>query len=322
MSLAEEVLRGDKRATGKLISLVENEPDAAVANLQELYPHTSNAHVVGITGPPGSGKSTITTGLAKRWRAQGRRVGIIAVDPNSPFSGGALLGDRVRMQELATDSGVFIRSMSARGKLGGLARATHNVVRVLDAGGHDLVLVETVGVGQSEVDIVQTADTVVVALMPGMGDYIQTIKAGIIEIADVFAVNKADRPDVSRLQMELETVLDWSHSDGTGWRPPVVMTVATTGEGIEELESAIGKHWTYLRDTGELSSRRRERYQAELQATVEEYWRQSFFEYWQREGHWDCVVDQLLRKESDPFTAARQLLRPFLESREETQGGG
>ncbi|MFP4206898.1 MAG: methylmalonyl Co-A mutase-associated GTPase MeaB [Spirochaetaceae bacterium] len=314
MSLAQGVLRGDTRATGKLISLIENQPEAAVEALQELHPHTGNAHVVGITGPPGAGKSTLTEGLGKLWRADDRQVGIVAVDPNSPFSGGALLGDRVRMQELATDPGVFIRSMGARGQLGGLSRAIHNVIRVLDAAGKDVIFVETVGVGQSEVDIAGTADTVVLALMPGMGDGIQTIKAGILEIADVFVINKADRPGVRRLQMELEMLLDWNCSEEPGWRPPVQSTVANTGTGVEGLKTTIVEHAEYLRSSGELERRRRGRYQAELQAVVEGYWRERFFAYWQQAGQWEAVVEQLLRKETDPFTAARELLQPFLDA--------
>lgn len=314
MSLAQGVLRGDTRATGKLISLIENRPEAAVETLQELHPHTGNAHIVGITGPPGAGKSTLTERLAKLRRRKDRTVGIVAVDPNSPLSGGALLGDRVRMQELATDSGVFIRSMGARGRLGGLSRAIHNVIRVLDAAGKDVIFVETVGVGQSEVDIAGTADTVVLALMPGMGDDIQTIKAGVLEIADVFAINKADRPGLRRLQMELEVLLDWNRDEEAGWLPPVRATVASTGEGIEELDASIAEHRQYLLSSGELERRRRGRYQAELQAVVEGYWRERFFAYWQQAGQWEAVVEQLLRKETDPFTAARELLQPFLDA--------
>ncbi len=314
MSLAEGVRRGNVRATAKLITLIENHPESAVEDLRALHPHTGNAHIVGITGSPGVGKSTLTDALAKRWRKDGARVGIIAVDPNSPFSGGALLGDRVRMQELATDPGVFIRSMGARGRLGGLARATHNAIRVLDAGGKDVILVETVGVGQSELDIVQTADTVVVGLVPGMGDDIQSIKAGILEVADVFVINKADRPDARRLMMELQTMLDLDPEKGSAWQPPIERTVATTGEGVDMLMAAIRHHWEHLTRSGELEQRRRDRYEAELQAVVEDYWRTRFFEYWQREGHWEQMVEQLLRKETDPFSAARRLLTPFLDS--------
>jgi len=322
VSLAERVLRGDVRATGRLISLIENAPEEAEQELRALHAYTGNAHVVGITGSPGIGKSTLTDRLAKRWRKEGFQVGIIAVDPNSPFSGGALLGDRVRMQDLATDPGVFIRSMGARGRLGGLARATHNAIRVLDAAGKGVIFVETVGVGQSEVDIVRTADTVVVGLVPGMGDDIQTIKAGILEIADVFAINKADRPDANRLVIELQMALGTSGNADTGasartegrWIPPIEQTIASTGEGTGALRKAIADHWEHLQRSGELETRRRARYEAELQSVVEDHWRKRFFEYWQQRGHWEQVVEQLLRKEIDPFTAAQQLLSPFLDS--------
>ncbi len=302
------------RATAKLISLIENSPGEAEPELRALHPYTGNAQIVGITGSPGIGKSTLTDRLAKRFRKEGSRVGIIAVDPNSPFSGGALLGDRVRMQDLATDPGVFIRSMGARGMLGGLARATHNAIRVLDAAGYDAIFVETVGVGQSEVDIVRTADTVVVGLVPGMGDDIQTIKAGILEIADVFVINKADRPDAHRLVIELQMLLGTSSHAEAGWVPPIEQTIASTGEGVGALRTAIAGHWEYLHGSGELEARRRNRYEAELQSVVEDHWRKRFFEYWQPGGHWEQVVEQLLRKEIDPFSAAQQLLAPFLDS--------
>ncbi len=315
MPLAAQVLKGDTRAMGRLISLVENDPAAAIPHLQALYAHTGGARVIGITGPPGAGKSTITHGLARLLRDQGLSVGIVAVDPTSPFSGGALLGDRVRMQSLATDRGVFIRSMGARGHLGGLARAVHNVVRVLDASGKDVVFVETVGVGQSEVDIVRTADTVLVSLAPGWGDEIQTLKAGILEIADLLVINKADHPDAHRLARELEMLL-YETEDQEGWLPLICRTVATTGEGMSRLLEGINQHWSYLQDSGALARRRAQRYEAELLAIVEDYWRDRFRCYWEQQGGWEVLLGQVVRQEKDPFSAAHELLIPFLHPEE------
>ncbi|MEW6731180.1 MAG: methylmalonyl Co-A mutase-associated GTPase MeaB [Acidobacteriota bacterium] len=237
--LAAGVLRGEARAIARAISVVESRPERALSLLKALFPHTGRALIVGITGAPGAGKSSLVDKLALHYRRQvDQRVGIVAVDPSSPFSGGAILGDRIRMQALSTDPNVFIRSMATRGNLGGLARATADAVAVLDAAGFDKIIVETVGVGQDEVDIVKTADVSVVVLVPGMGDDIQAIKAGIMEIGDLFVINKADREGVLRTERELETLLTISiRSDG--WMPPIIKTVAVQSIGIDELSTAI-----------------------------------------------------------------------------------
>jgi LAO/AO transport system kinase len=241
VALVEKILSGDKRAIARAISTVEDGHAEAAPLLKALFAHTGHALVVGITGAPGAGKSTLVDRLAAAYRARGERVGIIAVDPSSPFTGGAILGDRIRMQGMATDAGIFIRSMAARGNLGGLARATVDAVAILDAAGYNKVIIETVGVGQDEVDIVKTADVTVVVLVPGMGDDIQAIKAGIMEIGDVFAINKADRDGVLRTERELEQLLSISERPD-GWKPLIVKTVATENNGIEALADAVASY--------------------------------------------------------------------------------
>jgi LAO/AO transport system kinase len=245
MEISERILKGEKRAIARAISAVEDGRAEATEILKEVFPHTGRALVVGITGAPGAGKSTLVDRLASLYRSRDERVGIIAVDPSSPFTGGAILGDRIRMQSMATDPGIFIRSMAARGHLGGLARATVDAVAILDAAGYNKVIVETVGVGQDEIDIVKAADVTVVVLVPGMGDDIQAIKAGIMEIGDVFVINKADREGVLRTQRELESLLSISERPD-GWKPLVVKTVATEDDGLDQLAEAIAAYADFV----------------------------------------------------------------------------
>src|SRR5436190_7761867 len=268
-TLKSALLSGRYRALARAISLIERDDPDSDRLLAEIYPSTGRARIVGITGSPGSGKSTLVASMARHYRAGGKRVGIVAVDPTSPFTGGAILGDRIRMADLYTDRGVFIRSMATRGFMGGLARATNDVVDILDAAGFDVVIVETVGVGQDEIDVIRTVQTNIVILVPGMGDDIQAIKAGIMEIGDVFVVNKADRPGSDRTVTEITMMMSLVEEHGD-WVPPIVKTVASVGKGVDELDGALIKHRHYLESSGELDRRNRDRVRIRIETQLKE----------------------------------------------------
>ncbi|MGH9366776.1 MAG: methylmalonyl Co-A mutase-associated GTPase MeaB [Thermoanaerobaculia bacterium] len=302
--IVEGVLAGRAREIGRAISAVEREGGAPEL-LRALFPKTGRARVVGITGPPGVGKSTLVQRLAQAYRGRGSRVAVVAVDPSSPFTGGAILGDRIRMSEIFTDPGVFIRSMATRGFLGGLARASSDAVDVLDAAGFDVVLVETVGAGQDEVDIVKAVETTAVVLVPGLGDDIQAIKAGILEIGDVFLINKADREGADRAAAEIATMLDFTPDKP--WRPPIVRTIAPRGEGIPEAIEAIESHGEFLRASGEGSRRRTRRVRARLLALLEERFRRAVEASAPKPEGLEEAAREVLARREDPYAAAARL---------------
>jgi LAO/AO transport system kinase len=289
----------------RLVSLVEDGSPQLREVMAALAPYAGQAHVVGLTGSPGVGKSTLTSALVKVLRVEGQRVGVLAVDPSSPFSGGALLGDRVRMGDHALDDGVYIRSMASRGHLGGLAWTTPQALRVLDAAGFDVVLVETVGVGQSEVEVAGLADTTVVLLAPGMGDGIQAAKAGILEIGDVFVVNKADREGADRTRRELRSMINLS--DRRSWKPPIVSTVARAGTGLDDLAAALGEHRSWLQSSGELELRRKQRARDEIEAIALTALRSRWGQVG-RQADLDDLAAAVAAGESDPYAAADRLL--------------
>ncbi|HEY7575070.1 MAG TPA: methylmalonyl Co-A mutase-associated GTPase MeaB [Thermoanaerobaculia bacterium] len=309
--MAEGVLAGRVRDIGRALSAVEAEGGAPDL-LRVLFPKTGQARIVGITGPPGAGKSTLVQRLAQSYRKRGNRVAVVAVDPSSPFTGGAILGDRIRMSEIFTDPGVFIRSMATRGALGGLARATGDAVDVLDAAVFDLVLVETVGVGQDEVDIVKAADTTAVVLVPGLGDDIQAIKAGILEIADVFVVNKADREGADRTAAEIAAMLDFTPE--RPWRPPIVRTVAPRNEGIEQTVEAIASHESFLRETAEGERRRERRARERVRQRLEERFRRDVEAAARRPQGLEEAVGEILARREDPDSAADRLYGRLVRS--------
>src|SRR5436190_8858166 len=306
MTLAERVLTGDPRAIARAISLIENESPAGAEVVRDIYSRTGCAYVIGVTGPPGAGKSTLVDRMTTELRRGGQTVGIVAVDPTSPFSGGALLGDRVRMSAHFGDEGVFIRSMATRGHLGGLARATADAAIVLDAAGNDIVIIETVGVGQDEVDIVRTADISIVLLVPGTGDEVQALKAGIMEIGDIFVVNKADRDGADRLVSAVESNLSLHSYAAAQWRPPIVRTVATTGAGVAELVEAINRFRSH--STSASAERRRDRSQSRLRELVSQRVMSRLEQSTWGKGELESMVERVAAREIDPYTAADQLV--------------
>jgi len=297
---------GDKRSIARLVSVVENDEPGAAEAMRALYPQTGRAQIVGITGPPGGGKSTLVNRLAGTYRERASRVAIVAVDPSSPFTGGAILGDRIRMRERFLDEGIFIRSMASRGHAGGLARATARVVNVLDALGTDVILVETVGVGQEEVDVIRVVDTVCLVTVPGLGDDIQAIKAGVLEIADVLVVNKADRPGADETARDLAQML--SLAKDRPWKTPIVRTSAQSGYGLPQLVDAIDKHRAWSRESGEYVERRRAAARSEVEALLQEALLRELAGR-VGESRLAAAVARVAERSLDPYAAVEELLR-------------
>lgn len=305
MDIVSGILSGDRRALARGITVVENGDEEKYSILAKLHSHTGKSRIVGVTGSPGAGKSSLVDQMTKFYRKRGKTVGVIAIDPTSPFSGGALLGDRIRMQDNTLDPGVFIRSMGTRGSLGGLSRSTKEVITLFDAFGFDVIIVETVGVGQSELDIMDTADTVVVVLTPAGGDVIQTLKAGIMEIADVFAINKADIDGADRVAMEVNKTLDLSHND---WRPPVVKTISLDGTGLDELLDEIDRHQAFLQTSGKLDILRQRRLKEEVTGIVLGRFKDILTQRFQGEPYFQALMDDVVNRKQDPYTAAQTIM--------------
>ncbi|HVG63151.1 MAG TPA: methylmalonyl Co-A mutase-associated GTPase MeaB [Hyalangium sp.] len=340
--LSQRVLEGDVRAASRLMRNIDDGLESATADLRALFPRTGRAYIIGITGSPGAGKSTLTDRLIAKFRKQGKRVGVIAVDPTSPFTGGAILGDRIRMQEHATDPGVFIRSLATRGNLGGLSRATGDCIRVMDAMGQDIVLVETVGVGQDEIDIAQMAHTTVVVTVPGMGDDVQAIKAGILEVADIFAVNKSDLDGADRMVRELRMMLELRHAvkapamdhdahhrmvrakaEGRHveeaeppreWEPPILKVVAAKDQGVSELVEAVEQHRAFLDETGLRKEKERTRAATQFVALLRERLLRGALARLERErGRLDEVAGRIAERQADPYALAEELASQLSE---------
>ena len=308
MKLVDKILEGDVQAAAKLMRGIEDELPHAVEELDAIYPHTGRAYIIGMTGAPGVGKSTLVDNLINAFRKQDMTIGVVAVDPTSPFTGGAILGDRVRMQQHCTDKGVFIRSMATRGWMGGLSRTTIGMIHVMDAMGKDIVLVETVGAGQSEVDIARVADTSVVVLSPVSGDEMQMIKAGIMEIADIFVVNKADKGGADNIVTAIEFMLGMKICLPTEWKPSIILTEAISGKGTGELADEIIKHKKFLVDSGELKKHRRERAKLELIEVIEGFVRDYVYQGIDKGGDLDKLVDDVAQRKTAPHSAALKII--------------
>ena len=315
MSLAEMVLNGDIRAAARLMRDIDDNRPQAVDNLKHLYPCTGNAFIIGITGPPGAGKSTLVDQLTAAFRAQGKKVGVVAIDPTSPFTGGAILGDRIRMNRHATDEGVFIRSLATRGALGGLSRSTADVALVMDALGMEIVIIETVGVGQDEVDIVKAAHTTCVVMVPGLGDDIQAIKAGILEIGDIFVVNKADRDGADRTTRELSTMLEFRNAPEGSWNPRVLQTEAQRGTGIDALVEEILLHREHLFTSGTINDFLRERNERHFMDILRDSLFKKAITFMTADNTLETVVAGMGNHTVDPYSAAEQVLTEMMGPR-------
>ncbi len=310
--IVERITSGDVRTASRLIRNIEDKSLRATEIIKALFPLTGNAHVIGLTGAPGAGKSTLSDALITNYRKQGKTVGVLAVDPTSPFTGGAILGDRVRMQKHAEDRGVFIRSLATRGALGGLSDAVDEAIHVLDAMGKDVILIETVGTGQSEVDIMNNAHSILLVLTPGMGDEVQTIKAGVMEIADLFVINKADQPGAAKLLNELTRALDMADNFPSGWRPPI-LTVENMAQSepflakVDQVREKIDEHYALLRDSDVLRQRERRKVEVQLAHALDSALVQEVIKFLKQSGKWEAMLKELIGKSNDPYTLAEEI---------------
>nr|BBH90641.1 methylmalonyl Co-A mutase-associated GTPase MeaB [Thermosporothrix sp. COM3] len=306
-NIVERLLNGDRRALARMVTLIESEAPVATRYLAQLHQHAGKAHIIGITGSPGAGKSTLVSRLVRELRKREKKVAVVAVDPTSPFSGGAILGDRIRMLELSGDPNVFIRSMASRGSLGGLSASTRDVVRAMDAAGYDPIIIETVGTGQAEVEVMRTAQSVVVVVAPGMGDDIQAIKAGILEIADIFAVSKMDKPGAQQTVAELAMLLSLDpNRKKSSWRIPIVKTSALKESGLDELADRLQEHRTFLHESGMMETREQRQVQSELRALILQAVSHALTAS-VSEDEWSSLIDKIIRRERDPYSVAREL---------------
>ncbi len=318
--LIERLLTGDRRAVARLIALVESDRRAAREVMQRVYPHTGRAVIIGVTGAGGAGKSTLTGHIIRSFREQGKTVGAVLIDPSSPFSGGAFLGDRVRLEKLALDDGVYIRSMATRGSIGGLARAANDAVRIIEAMGMDVVIVETVGVGQDEIDVIQIVQTCLLVTTPGMGDDMQAMKAGVLEIADIIVLNKADLENADASRKSLKLILDLAATDGAWWQPPLISTIAATPKvhdvfGLDDLMAAITAHQSYLHSGQALRSKQFQRIEQEIDLIFRDQTQQHLRDALNSAGGRETVLRRILEGESDPYTVVKEIMDSFASCR-------
>jgi len=312
MSLADRILNGEILAASRLMRDIDDEIESSILELKALYPHTGRAHTIGITGPPGAGKSTLVDKMTVAFRKRSQTVGIIAIDPTSPFSGGAILGDRIRMQQHSTDEGVFIRSLATRGQLGGISRSTYDIIKVMDAMGKDVIVVETVGVGQDEVDIVNAANTSVVVLVPGLGDGIQAMKAGILEIADIFVINKCDKDGSDRLEQELRMLLEMKPERDARWDVPIYRTEAFKGIGIEELVAGIQAHQQMLHREGAIQQRKETQIRTEFLNILQSSLMKKIVQKFNQSGELDQIVAKIAARSVDPYSVVDGIIQELV----------